>query len=128
MTAIGPGSNFPIGPSGGGGGAGDSITLSSSTVPSTAAVGTTIGTLSVVGGTGIYTFTLTPPSSLFSISGDLLQVAAALTPGSDPIAVHADNGAGSTFTQPFLITVTHVGVAPSLKFNLASNSQYLAVV
>lgn len=86
---------------------GPHIVLSSATVPSTATVGTVIGTLSVQGGTGTYTFTFTSnPGTLFSIATASLQVAAALTAGSDPITVHADNGAGSVLNQPFLITVT----------------------
>jgi hypothetical protein len=84
------------------------IQLSSATIADTASVGTVIGTLSVIGGTGSYTFTLTSnPGSLFSITGNSLKVAAALTAGSDAITVHADNGAGSVLNQPFLITVTH---------------------
>lgn len=86
------------------------IALSSSTVADTAAIGTVIGNMSVVGGTGVYTFTLTSnPGGLFSIVGSSLQVAAALTAGSDAISIQANNGAGSVITQPFLITVTHLG-------------------
>lgn len=89
------------------GGAGPTILLSNATVASSAAVGTTIGTLSVVNGIGSYTFTLTSnPGTLFSISGSSLQVAAALTAGSDPITVQANNGAGSIVNQPFTIIVT----------------------
>jgi len=81
--------------------------LSSATVPSTASVGAVIGTLSVQGGTGTYTYTLTSnPGGLFSISGSSLKVAAALSPGSDPITVQANNGAGSVINTSFLITVT----------------------
>lgn len=87
---------------------GPSIQLSSATIADTASIGDTIGTLSVSGGTGTYTFTLTSnPGSLFSISGTSLKVAAALSAGSDAITVHADNGAGSTIDRAFLITVTH---------------------
>lgn len=86
------------------------IALSNATVASTATVGTTIGSLSVVNGIGSYTFTLTSnPGTLFSISGSSLQVAAALTAGSDPITIHADNGAGGVITQPFTITVSSPG-------------------
>lgn len=89
------------------GGARAHISLSASTVLDSATVGTTIGTLSVVGGTGVYTFTLTSnPGTLFSITGTALKVAASLTAGSDAITIKADNGAGSVITQPFLITVT----------------------
>jgi hypothetical protein len=94
------------------------IVLSSATIPDTATVGTTIGTLSVIGGAGSYVFTLTSnPGALFSISGSNLQVAAALTAGSDAITVHADNGAGSVLNRALLITVTHVGAyVPTFEF------------
>lgn len=89
---------------------GPAIALSASTVLDSASVGTTIGTLSVLGGTGSYTFTLTSnPGSLFSITGTALKVAASLTAGSDAITIRADNGAGGVVTQPFLITVTASG-------------------
>lgn len=91
----------------GGGSSGPSIQLSSATVADTASIGTVVGLLSVVGGTGTYTFTLTSnPGGLFSITTNQLKVAAALTAGSDPITVHADNGAGSVLNRAFLITVT----------------------
>lgn len=87
--------------------AGPIIHLSNATISDNAAIGTTIGVLSVTGGTGSYTYTLVSnPGTLFAISGSNLNVAAALTAGSDPISIKADNGAGSTVTQPFLITVT----------------------
>jgi len=92
----------------GGGSSGPTIHLSASTIADTAAVGDTVGVLSVLGGTGSYTFTLTSnPGLLFSIAGSALKVAAALTAGSDAITVQADNGAGSVVTRAFLITVTH---------------------
>lgn len=83
------------------------IILSSATIAHTATIGTTIGTLLVINGTGSYTFTLTSnPGTLFAISGANLNVAAALTAGSDPISIKADNGAGSTVTLPLSITVS----------------------
>ena len=83
------------------------IQLSAATVLDSATVGTTIGALSVQNGSGSYTYTLTSnPGSLFSISGSNLQVAAALSAGSDAITVHADNGVGSVLNASFLITVT----------------------
>lgn len=92
------------------------IQLSSSTVLDTATIGTVVGLLSVTGGAGAYTFTLTSnPGGLFSISGNQLQVAAALSDGSDPITVHADNGAGSIFNKAFLINVVPATV-PSEPF------------
>src|SRR6185312_3212904 len=87
---------------------GPTILLSNATVASTATVGTTVGALSVVNGSGTYTFTLTSnPGGLFAISVANLNVAAALTAGSpDPITIHADNGTGGLITQLFVITVT----------------------
>jgi len=68
--------------------------------------------LSVNGGVGSYTFSLTSnPGGLFAISGNNLNVAAALSAGSDAITIQANNGAGSIITQPFLITVTSAGDA-----------------
>lgn len=90
-----------------GGTRGPTLNLSSSTIADTASVGDVIGTLSVSGGTGTYTYTFTSnPGTLFSIASASLKVAAALTAGSDPITIKADNGAGSVFTKAFLITVT----------------------
>jgi hypothetical protein len=109
-------------------GQGAIITLSNTTIASTATVGTTIGTLAVVGGTGVYTFTFTSnPGTLFAISGANLNVAAALTAGSDPITIQANNGAGGVITQPFTITVTAPGCTQSGKFDLTNtcNDIYL---
>ena len=83
------------------------IALSNATVASSASIGTTVGTLSVLRGTGPYTYALTSnPGGLYSISGSALQVAAALSAGSDPILIRATpTGSGATITQPFAITV-----------------------
>lgn len=92
------------------------IQLSASTVSNTATAGTVIGTLSVLNGSGSYTFSLSSnPGSLFSISGSSLQVAAALTVGSDAITIKADNGAGSVLSAPFLITVTNGAYVPTFE-------------
>lgn len=94
------------------------IQLSAATVLSSATVGTTIGTLSVLNGSGTYTFTFAAggnPGSLFSISGTSLQVAASLSIGSDPIIVHADNGAGSVLNMTFLITVLNGSYVPTFE-------------
>ena len=98
------------------GGIGKGIRLSGSTFAAGAALGTAIGTLSVVGGTGTYTFTLTDShSSAVQVAGtdgvDLQVGSAASSAGSFSITVHADNGAGSTFDHTFLITA--IGAAPS---------------
>lgn len=87
------------------------IRLSGASFLAGAAQGTAIGTLSVVGGTGTYTFTLTDSHSnavqVAGTNGVNLQVgASASSAGSFSITVHADNGAGSTFDHTFLITAT----------------------
>src|SRR6185437_5320973 len=94
---------------------------------SSAAIGTTVGTLSVIRGTGgSYTYALTSnPGGLYSISGSALQVAAALSAGSDPITIRATPaGSGATITQPFTITVTNNSCsAPNgqMDFSFCSN-------
>lgn len=93
-----------------------SLLLSAATVSSLASVGTTIGNLSVVNGIGSYTYTFTSnPGTLFSISGSSLQVAAALSPGSDAITIQANNGAGSIVSQSFLITVVNGSYVPTFE-------------
>lgn len=101
-----------------------SIALSASTFTANAAQNTAIGTLSVVGGTGTYTFTLTDSHTnavqVAGTNGVNLQVgSAASSAGSFSITVHADNGAGSTFDKVFLITASPVGGAVALKADLS---------
>src|SRR6185312_16841118 len=96
------------------GGSNKGIRLSASTFTAGAAQGTAIGTLSVVGGTGTYTFTLTDSHSsavqVAGTNGVNLQVgSASSSPGAFNITVHADNGAGSTFDHSFLVTAVGVG-------------------
>ncbi len=94
--------------------------LSAATIPSTATVGTNVGTLSVTGGSGSYTYTFTSnPGGLFAIATAALNVGAALTQGSDAITIQANNGAGSIITQPFLITVTGTSTGQSMGLLLA---------
>jgi hypothetical protein len=89
-------------------------------------VNTVIGTLSVVGGTGSYTYTLTSnPGALFNISGSSLRVNAALTVGLKPITVQANNGAGGIINQVFNINVLS-SAAYALKFDLTlTNNEFL---
>lgn len=92
-----------------GGGNTKGIVLSASTFSAGSAQGTAIGTLSVTGGTGTYTFTLTDSaSSKVQVGGtngvNLQAGSASASAGSFSITVHADNGAGSTFDRTFLIT------------------------
>ncbi len=120
---------------GGGGISGPSIVLSSSTIAEDASVGDLVGTLAVSNGSGSYTFTLTDDAGgLFALDGTddaLLEVAGALSVGSESITVEADNGVDDPISRAFLITVTAVGGgggAPTMQFDDAANSQLLAVL
>lgn len=100
------------------------IRLSNSTFVESSAEGDAIGTLSVVGGTGTYTFTLTDTASnktkVAGTNGVNLQVGSSpASAGSFSITVHADNGAGSTFDKVFLITA----VAGTTNFTATRVSQ-----
>jgi hypothetical protein len=76
-----------------------------------ATIGTVVGTLSVVGGTGTYTYSLTfNPGGKYSIVGNQLQVAAPLISGTDSITIQAYNGIGQLHTLATTVTVTHVHV------------------
>lgn len=95
----------------GGGKASNVIVLSPSVVKDSASIGDTVGTLSVVGGSGTYSFfLLSNPGNLFSISGNLLLVASALAVGNDVIIVEADNGVGDTPSNPLLVSVVRAYV------------------
>ena len=86
------------------------IRLSGSTFTAGAAQNTPIGQLTVAGGTGVYTFTLTDSAGnkvqVAAPNGSNLQVGATASPvpASFSITVHADNGAGSVFDKVFLIS------------------------
>src|SRR4051812_24434733 len=87
------------------------IQLSNASFAAGAAQGTAIGTLSVTGGTGTYTFTLTDSATnkaqVAGTNGVNLQAgSASASAGSFSITVHADNGAGSVLNRTFLITAT----------------------
>ena len=84
------------------------LNLSASTFPENSALNTVIGTLSVTGGSGTYTYTFTSnPGTLFNISGALLRVTSTtIVAGSYPVTIRADNGAGSVVTRAFLLTAT----------------------
>jgi hypothetical protein len=106
---------------------GGTINLSGSTFPANSSLNTVIGTLSVVGGTGVYTYSLTSnPGTLFNISGSSLRVTSTtIAAGSYPVTIQANNGAGSIINGSFVLTAT--GTA-ALKFNAASNSQYMPLL
>jgi hypothetical protein len=106
------------------------ILLSSSTVPESATIGTVVGALSVILGSGSYTFTLTDDAGgLFAVDGDDLEVAGALdyeTASSHSITVEADNGVDPVLTRSFTITVTNIdegSYLPSLDLSDTRNLQ-----
>jgi hypothetical protein len=72
----------------------------------TASIGTLVGYLSVFGGTGVYTFTLTNSAGgKYSISGNQLLVHGSLAVGIDAITIHADNGSGQILQLNTTVTV-----------------------
>lgn len=89
------------------------IRISGRTLLENSVQGTAIGTLSVFGGTGIYTFTLSDTAGsrvkVAGTNGVNVQAGATAsdreTAASYNITVHADNGAGSTFDQPYSILI-----------------------
>lgn len=93
---------------GGGGKSGPVLNLSASSYPANSTINTVIGTLSVTGGTGTYTYSFTSnPGTLFNIStASLRDNTGTNGAGSYPITIKADNGAGSVVTKAFLITAT----------------------
>lgn len=102
------------------------ILLSNTSVAENVANGTTIGVLSVINGSGTYTFTETAdPDSKFGVTGSNLNKTAALNYGtstSHSVTIHADNGAGSTLDRTFTINVTNVNEAPVVSIPLVDQS------
>lgn len=84
-------------------------------VPAGSPIGTVVGTLSVVGGFGTYTFSfLSNPGSYFSIVGNQIQVAATLpSPQLIPVQIQADDGLGDRPVISTSITVTTAGYVPT---------------
>jgi len=111
-----------------------SIQLSASSFTALSAQATAIGTLSVVGGSGTYTFTLTDSHSnavqVAGANGVNLQVgSASSSPGAFNITVHADNGAGSVFNGTFSISATQAPantVAPSISGSAVDGALLIA--
>lgn len=100
---------------GGGGVAAAAIVISNSSVAEDAAVGTDIGTFSVVNGSGTYTFSITAdPDNKFDTVGandSILETTAALdweTATSHPVTIEADNGVDPPLVRVFTINVTNV--------------------
>jgi hypothetical protein len=102
----------------GGGTATPRISLTATTIAEDAAVGDPVGTLSVVNGSGSYTFSITAdPDSKFAIDGATLETAAALdyeTATTHSVTIEADNGVDPPLSRTFLIGVTNVFEAASL--------------
>lgn len=91
-----------------------SLVIDADTIAEDASSGTVVGILSVLGGNGTYTFTITAdPDSKFAIANDdELQVDAALdyeTATSHSVTVEADNGIDDPIERVFTINVTDVG-------------------
>lgn len=88
------------------------ILLSNASVPEDAEIGDLIGTLSVVNGSGSYTFSITAdPDSKFAIDGSGLEVGAALNydeATSHSVTIEADNGVDDPISRAFTISVTNV--------------------
>lgn len=81
----------------------DPLTATNVTPP-----GTTIGTVSVVGGVGTYTFSLVDPTGRFTIVGNQVQTVSPLTAGFYNVTINATNGIGDNPSLPTVIYVTAV--------------------
>jgi hypothetical protein len=103
------------------GGKSITLNLSASTFPANSALNTVIGTLSVTGGTGVYTYSLTSnPGVLFNISGSSLRVTSiTIAAGSYPVTIQANNGAGSIVNRAFLLTATSATAGQAIGLLLA---------
>lgn len=100
---------------------GGTIFISSTSFPAFSPIGTVVGNLVVLGGWGSYTFGLTSnPGLLFTIVGNQLQVNnASIAPGSYPVSIQADNGAGSTVTASFVLVALSSTIGQSMGLLLA---------
>jgi hypothetical protein len=89
------------------------IVLSNRSIAEDAGVGDTVGTLSVTGGSGTYTFTLTGDAGgKFALDGDDVEVADALdydVATFHTIEVEADNGVDPVIVQTIRINVLNIG-------------------
>lgn len=84
------------------------------TVPANAPIGTVVTTLSVIGGTGTYTYSLlSDPLGYFSIVGNQLQVNAAMVAGTDNIVIQANGSTGDVLQLPTSVIITPVGYVPT---------------
>jgi hypothetical protein len=97
---------------------GPQILISGRAQDENTAIGTAIGTLSVVGGTGTYTFTKTAdPDSAFTLTAGVLKNAIVFdyeTAIAHNVTIHADNGAGSTVDRVLVIFVNDIDEVPAV--------------
>lgn len=91
---------------------GPSLRLSPRSIEEDAGIGDPVGTLSVVNGSGSYTFSITAdPNSKFAIDGDALELGDTLdyeTATSHSVTIEANNGVDPIISRTFTITVTDV--------------------
>lgn len=80
------------------------ISFSPATVPDSANIGTLIGYLSVVGGTGLSAFSLAN-NLYFTLVGNQIRVKGPLKAGSYALNITANSSAGKII-QSFIVTVT----------------------
>jgi hypothetical protein len=90
------------------------------------AIGTAIGTFTVVGGTGTYTLTKTAdPDSAFTLTAGVLKNAIVFdyeTATLHSVTIHADNGAGSTVDRTLTIGVNDIDEVPPVITSSATQS------
>jgi hypothetical protein len=100
---------------GAGAGGGGTLIISPSvlTVPDNAPLATVVGTVSVVGGSGTYTFSIVDPSGQFTMVGNQILVNSPLTLGNYTVRINAANGAGDIPTTLTTISVISGGYVPT---------------
>lgn len=104
-----------------GGASGPAITLSALSIAENAVIGDLVGTLSVIRGSGSYTFSITAdPDSKFIldlVDNTRLELSATVdfeTKTSHTVTIQATNGVDPAISRTFTITVTNVFEQPSL--------------
>lgn len=97
------------------------IQISASSQNENTAIGTTIGTLSVTGGTGTYTYTKTVDAdAAFTLTGALLKNAISFDYEAATfhlVTISADNGIDAPISRVFTILVIDVNEAPVITSN-----------
>jgi PKD repeat protein/Tol biopolymer transport system component len=89
------------------------INLTPSSVAQNATAGTPVGTLTAVDPDSGETFTFSGSNAQFSVSGNQVVVAGALTAGDQTIDVTVTDSAGNDYTETLTINVTTVNSAPT---------------